>query len=170
MEKNTIKTCKTCLNFECCKRDGFPVVATEREIRKIEDRTGLQRENFVVEKKYNNGKRLYFLQYTQKGHCIFFDQYSSTYKKCKIYSFRPMDCRLFPLDVDLQNGDLILIKYNICKGSDFPLDYLVKTAKTRILPFLTSDLQEYADLRTELYEKGCWEKIEVLGKTGDLCT
>jgi len=155
------RTCKSCLNFECCRKPGFPAFLTEKDVERIENRTGLSRSEFAIKTKYKN-RQLYFLRQSANGCCIFWDGSLSSYKKCKIYPFRPLDCKLFPLDLVLQDGVFILIKYSICNGSGSSLQNQIKLAKSKILPGLKKYLREYATWQTELYKKGYWEKLEVL--------
>ena len=158
---NSNITCKSCKDFECCKDIGFPFVLTEAELLKIEKWTGITINNFATKVEFNC-KYLWFLRRNEMGHCFFFDEKAPCYKKCKIYPIRPLDCRLFPLDVDLRNGDFILIKYNFCHGSDGPLENQVFNAKKRILPSLKKELYEYAKLMTDLFDAGNWDDIEIL--------
>jgi Fe-S-cluster containining protein len=157
----SIITCKSCKDFECCKDVGFPFVLTEMELIKIAKWTGIRKDEFATKVEYGCNN-LWFLRRNEIGHCFFFDGEEPCYKKCKIYPIRPLDCRLFPLDVDLRNGVFILIKYDFCHGSEGPVENQVFNAKKRILPSLKKELHEYAELRTELYEKGHWGDIEIL--------
>lgn len=40
----------------------------------------------------------------QSGHCVFFNKKT---KKCKVYEFRPMGCRLYPIIYDEINGVIV---------------------------------------------------------------
>lgn len=160
MGKDYKKICRSCLTFECCKKSGFSAFLTKSDIQKIKEKTRLSEIKFAQKKKFKN-KYLWFLK-RKNGHCIFFDESQSSYKRCKIYSFRPFDCKLFPLDIVLENKKFLLIKYTICNGNGNSLKDQIKIAKQKILPGLKQCLFEYANFPTEFHKKGYWEKLDVL--------
>ena len=93
-----------------------------------------------------------FLLQKENGDCIFL--YNG---KCKIYPFRPIDCRLFPLDVELKDGRYVWIKYSLCEGSKQVMTK--EKAFRRLLPFLRGQLNEYAKTKTQLCLNGQYEEL-----------
>lgn len=97
----TIDACKKCSGFDCCGiviEGGIiePPYLTKYDINQIEQFTGLKLSEFTV-KRTNpvTGNEVVIMKTIENEGCIFFDRNKG---KCKIYSFRPIDCRLFPLD------------------------------------------------------------------------
>lgn len=154
LHSQTQKDCENCRK-KCCSTE--PVFLTQYDIKRINKKTALLESKFVIEK-VGYEKNIKLMRY-KKGTCIFFDKKSG---KCKIYEFRPLDCQLFPLDIDLRNGKYFLIFYNHCDLKDIPLKELKKEiqfAKSEIIPLLKSNLKEYAKLPMNLYNQKKWITI-----------
>jgi uncharacterized protein len=146
----SINACKRCSGLFCCgilEENGRiePSYLTAQDIKNIEYYTGLHRDQFATAKiNEATGNRIYMMQ-TSVGHgCIFFDHTSG---KCEIHSFRPMDCRLFPLDIEYVDGKYhwALFKYTECKVSKMDLKSLYAYTD-EALRLLGDELHEYATL------------------------
>ena len=143
-----IEACKQCTGFVCCgilKEGGSiePPYLTKHDIKQIEYHSGLTRERFIIEKKNNvTGNTVFIMQTTSDNGCIFFD---SDDGKCRIHSFRPMDCRLFPLDIEIVNNEYYwaLFKYKKCGIEDKDLKTLLDYRKVA-LQILDNSLHDYA--------------------------
>ena len=90
--------------------------------------------------------------------CDFFDLDSHV---CTVYTSRPLDCHLFPLDVDNQNGELVWIAYTCaCLPSESDLERFATHAEENILPFFTpQELWVFASLTNRMYKEGRWKKL-----------
>lgn len=103
-----IEACKDCSGIECCgivAEGGIiePPYLTIKDIDQIEKVTGIQKENFTIEKTNpNTGSVVYFMKTLKDKGCIFFNGKDG---KCEIYSLRPFDCKLFPIDCRSFKGE-----------------------------------------------------------------
>lgn len=105
--EGTISACKNCSGLQCCGtlRPGGsiePPFLTPDDVHRISRVTGLPDDDFS-EPRLNpaTGKYVVFMR-TQPGTgCVFFDHESG---RCTIYKHRPIDCRLFPLDIEFDDG------------------------------------------------------------------
>lgn len=148
----SINSCKDCSGLICCGivREGGiiePPYLTRHDIRQIEYFTGFKKEQFAVKK--NNpltGNTIFVMQTLEKEGCIFFNKFTG---KCQIFSFRPIDCRLFPLDftVVIERGKTnyycALYKYKECKLFKDDLSVLLKY-KNEAIQIMAGELHEYA--------------------------
>jgi Fe-S-cluster containining protein len=80
--------------------------------------------------------------------------------KCSIYSERPIDCRLFPLDIiENSQGGLTWIAYtNLCHREFDPREYL-KGAKL-LLPEFGEDIYMYAKIKLPGMDKEPYVELE----------
>ena len=64
--------------------------------------------------------------------------------KCSIYQVRPLDCRLFPIDImEKSNGSIVWIAYTQVCPVKFDIASCLEKAK-RLLPELRNYVREYA--------------------------
>lgn len=75
------------------------------------------------------GRKMKQLRKNSSNHCIFWNG------KCEIYDFRPLDCRLFPFDLDIIDGEFYWIVYSCNKDSNWKWteDYLQQLEHNPIL-------------------------------------
>ncbi len=90
---------------------------TKVDVQQIKDYLGLDTHRFIQsECNGENSNSLTFIRTHTKGGCIFYKN-----NKCQIYNVRPLDCRLFPLDIfKLGNNFHWLIYDTFCHQ---PFDY-----------------------------------------------
>lgn len=142
-----INACKQCSGINCCgilEEGGNlePPYLTNFDIQKIEYFTGLLKGQFATERiNPLTGNLIYKMRIKPNQGCIFFDQNEG---KCEIFSYRPMDCRLFPLDIEFFNETYYwaLFKYG-CDISQTDLDHLLNY-KDIALKILGDELHDYA--------------------------
>jgi Fe-S-cluster containining protein len=146
------KICESCAT-KCCVTE--PVFLTQYDINIIVRKKGLLENDFVIKKK--KYKQVIKSIRFKNGACLFFDKVTG---KCKIYEFRPLDCQLFPLDIDIQEGKYIWIFYTHCDLKEIPVQEMLNFAKLKILPLLKTNLKEYVELEGKLYKQKKWVKIE----------
>lgn len=142
--------CEACVP-KCCTTEVF---LTQYDINRITKKTGLYEGYFVTKKRGH--KQFINLMLMKDGSCLFFDRVT---KKCKIYDCRPLDCQLFPLDIDIQNGTYFWIFYIHCDYKNVPVQKALRFAKSEILPLLEADIEEYAEFEMKLYNQKKWFKI-----------
>lgn len=146
--KGTINKCKECTGLVCCglsQEGGIiePPYLTKHDIEQIEYFTGLDKEYFAKKKKHPlTGRIISIMRIDHGGGCVFFNKHDG---KCKIHLFRPMDCRLFPLDIEIENGIYYwtLYKYKQC---NMPKEDLVSLLAYReeALQILDNEMHDYA--------------------------
>jgi len=86
-----------CLRCGDCCRETEMLLSTE-DISRLEGQ-GYRREFFVLFDKEGYA-RLRNLQ----GHCVFYDAEN---RRCKVYRFRPLGCRLYPVIYDDEKGIVV---------------------------------------------------------------
>jgi len=97
-EWNFPVNCKTNDKYcgKCCYNTEMPL--TKHDIVRIRS-LGYQQQYFVVY--YDDIPHLKNVN----GHCVFLD---SITKACKIYDYRPLGCRLYPLVYDITSKSIII--------------------------------------------------------------
>jgi uncharacterized protein len=106
--------CSTCTNNCCEGVDSPPVFSTD--FNKLE-KIGKSSDEYIKYLKLAEGK--YLTQIKKKpntNQCVFFD---SEKKQCGIYENRPLDCRMYPFDVEVIDGEPWWIVYACNKNSDW---------------------------------------------------
>ncbi|MBT4049504.1 MAG: hypothetical protein HOB18_08195 [Nitrospina sp.] len=139
-DKGTYSFCQKCPSSgNCCsrvKRNGSvdaPVVF-DSDMEAL----SLNSDDYSEVKHYGNYKARAI--HTNGDGCYFFQG-----GKCTVYDRRPIDCRLFPLDIIEKEGRLIWIAYkNLCPVEFNPEDYL-EDAKS-LLSELGDNVFLYANL------------------------
>jgi len=143
-----IHACKKCSGLECCgvlEEGGSlePPYLTRQDIQLIEYHTGFSKKQFAVQRVNPvTGNKIYTMKVTPNYGCIFFDFNKGN---CGIHSFRPMDCRLFPLDIRFIDNSYYwaLFKYKHCNLSPRDIDILLKY-KDVALTMLGNELHDYS--------------------------
>lgn len=152
----TLDSCASCpASDNCCSRvkHGGAVeapVLLESEARRIAQRTGEAVGAFSRD--LGDGA---FRQILSRHGCAFFSQ-----GRCDIYEDRPIDCRLFPVDIiEQDDGTLIWIAYTRLCPEGFDRTGLLDHAE-RLLPALAGRTREYARVEARGMDA---EPYEVLG-------
>ena len=86
------------------------------------------------------------------GHgCMFFNEET---RLCNIYSARPLDCRLFPLDIIREDGKIYLILHTeLCSINQAVLDAYVQYAQAHLIPLIKPHIREYTTINMELVRR-----------------
>ncbi len=107
-EIGTFLYCSNCKKSECCTdftNIDDPLI-TQQELKTIEEKTG--KKDFAIKVT----KNLYKIKTNKIGQCFFYENH-----KCQIYSYRPIDCRLYPFGIVNKENKYYLVLYkNPCKG------------------------------------------------------
>lgn len=151
----SLRICQSCRAPNCCEIE--PPFLTRHDIETIEQGTGIPQKAFALPGQNSSGQTFYQMRAAQNGKCIF---YCEETKKCRIYEHRPLDCRLYPLDIDIQDGRFVWIAYKTCPIKDDitpqETSALVEAAERRILPYLKPEIDIYAKMSTDLFRRGQW--------------
>lgn len=166
----TIDACKKCSGFDCCgivSEGGIiePPYLTQHDINQIEQFTGLKLSEFTV-KRTNpvTGNEVFIMKTIENEGCVFFNRNKG---KCEIYSFRPIDCRLFPLDCRTfpsnrnkieMNYYWALYKLKRCNLSKKDLASLLEY-KEEITPILEKEMHDFATYPLPEMEKIGFKKL-----------
>ncbi|MFH1769219.1 MAG: YkgJ family cysteine cluster protein [Parcubacteria group bacterium] len=163
----SISACKACSGLDCCgllTEGGIiePPYLLKRDIEDIEYYTGLSSDAFAA-KKLNprTGNFVFIMKTNERGGCVFFNQRTGL---CDIYNCRPVDCRLFPLDIRLIDNRYYwaLFRYPKCHGSiSDDLKYLLDF-RTQALFYLADELMDYATFPVPGMEKIGYTILEEL--------
>ena len=160
--KNPFEFCNDCLlASNCCskvKKGGRiePPFLTDQDIKNISPYLEEPVEHFVEARIGDNGSMM-FLRSNGSERCIFLDEEM----KCKIYDVRPLDCRLFPLDVIKEENDYYWIIYtSFCFSNKINIPDLLEFANG-VLPQLAPYLDDYATIDLPGMDK---EEYIILGK------
>ncbi len=88
------KACKKC-GGKCCIGESGNIFANKEELELLRVYLGLSEEEFRLKFLRKVGFRTSFkeVEFEEGFACIFFDQVK---RNCKIYPYRPLQCRTFP--------------------------------------------------------------------------
>jgi Fe-S-cluster containining protein len=100
------------------------------------------RPESFVENRVNTvtGNAVSFIRSQQAQGCRFHDR---TTGHCEIYAVRPLDCRLFPLDIAQIDGIYYWILWQYCLITDNDLTELLAFGQ-QVLPLIADSLRDYA--------------------------
>jgi Fe-S-cluster containining protein len=148
-ENGSINRCKSCSGIDCCGilcegGEIEPPFLSSYDIEKIEYFSGLKKEQFA-EERINpiTSHTIHLMKTSPHKGCIFFNNRTGL---CDIYAFRPIDCRLFPLDIRFVQGRYLwaLFKYSRCgSGIEQDLSQLMQY-RTEALEILRMDIHDYS--------------------------
>lgn len=163
----SIGACKACSGLDCCgllTEGGIiePPYLLKRDIKDIEYYTGLSSDAFAVKKlNPHTGNFVFIMKTNERGGCVFFNQRTGL---CDIYNCRPVDCRLFPLDIRWIDNRYYwaLFRYPKCHRSiSDDLKYLLDF-RTQALFYLADELMDYATFPVPGMEKIGYTILEEL--------
>ncbi len=88
------KACEKC-GGKCCTGESGNVFVSEEEVRVLRQNLGLNEEEFALKFLRKKGFKTSFKEVEFEGGyaCVFFD---TIRRNCKIYEYRPAQCRSFP--------------------------------------------------------------------------
>ena len=151
--------CSTC-SVACCHKIAPPFL-TETDVRVISAATGRDPTQFSNYVDHTTGEKVLQARADETGTCIFL----TNNRRCSIYMTRPLDCRLFPLDLEYDDGQFF---WGIYEWSDCPLskqeelEVAIDRAENEILPLFTWDeLRLYAtDDNAAPSRMAAWRRIQ----------
>ena len=146
-DRGCLEACKNCSGFNCCgviSRGGRiePPFLTHYDIGQIEAFTGLKQE-FFSERVTNptTGNYVHLLK-SRDNACVFFDAHNG---KCRIYNVRPIDCRIFPLDIKKVDTKFFWVLYDYAHCHLTQEDELhLLDLRPQALSVLGKDIVDYA--------------------------
>jgi len=110
-DENSIKTlCSSCSHQACCTGFDSAIVFPEDLVKLTEIKKA---NNEYLQDVIIAGKMVKQIRKNQLNQCIFWNG------KCEIYEHRPLDCRLFPFDIDVIDNEFYWIVYSCNKDSDW---------------------------------------------------
>ncbi|MCA1568651.1 MAG: YkgJ family cysteine cluster protein [Acidobacteria bacterium] len=126
------------------------------DIKAISELKALEPEEFV-EYRINEitGNTVSFVKTPKGVGCRFHDSLSG---KCSIYHARPLDCRLYPLDVMLIQGGYYWILWEHCSITQDDIQALLAYGES-ILPLIREHLHDYATVPMEMMDKSPFQII-----------
>jgi len=146
-ESGSLNACGCCKTVSCCGKGGSvtaPFLASY-DVSRISKRTGLGPDKFSDETvNPATGKTVRFLKINSTEGCHFLKA-----GRCSIHEFRPVDCRLFPLDLKMVNGapQWVIYNYHHCDLSERDHKLLMEqiASATMILGY---EMLDYATVPT----------------------
>jgi hypothetical protein len=149
-DSGSLDACRDCSGAKCCgniKVGGTiePPFLTSHDVIRIGKRTGLGPDKFSDETvNPATGKTVRFLKINSTEGCHFLKA-----GRCSIHEFRPVDCRLFPLDLKMVNGapQWVIYNYHHCDLSERDHKLLMEqiASATMILGY---EMLDYATVPT----------------------
>lgn len=149
-----LHACMNCpVNSVCCSVSSRGGVVESpylmpSDIKAISEMTGLEEQSFV-ENRINplTGNVVSFVSPPMGHGCRFHDG-----GKCGIYDARPIDCRLYPLDILFKDGSYYWILRQYCEITHEDLNALIEYGQA-LLPSIKDHLHDYATVPLEAMDK-----------------
>ena len=168
-EHGSINACKACSGLDCCgllKAGGIiePPYLLKKDIENIEFFTGLPSETFALKKlNIKTGNYVYIMKINESGGCVFFNYQTGL---CNIYNCRPVDCRLFPLDIRYINNHFYwaLFKYPKCNKNISNDIKKLENFKTEALEIIDDELLDYSTIPVPGMEKVGYTFLEEINQ------
>jgi len=149
--------CSKCSLDDCCRCCGIvknrgliaPAYLTQYDINNIKKGLKLQEDAFIYTIKHHlTNKLISFIKINDEKGCIFFDLKQG---RCKIYKYRPLDCRLFPIDIKLIEKRYWWVLYEyVCPISEKEINSILEFGETQFLPLIRDRIEEYASIEMQL--------------------
>jgi hypothetical protein len=126
------------------------------DIKAISELTRLHETEFV-EARINpeTGNSVLFVSPPEGSGCRFHDTASGN---CTIYSARPIDCRLYPLDILFKDGSYYWILWQYCEITQNDLEALLVYGEA-MLPLITEHVHDYATVPLETMDNNPYQII-----------
>jgi len=121
--------CNSCKHSGCCTNSAVPLVFSH-DFRDLES-IGKASNEFLKEVTVNGKKIKAIKKKNDSNNCVFWDE---SKRLCSIYEKRPFDCRAYPFDILLVDGEYHWIVYSCNVESDW-------TWTEEYLQFLENDKQ-----------------------------
>ncbi len=145
-DNGALDACRDCSGSKCCgniKHGGTiePPFLTSLDVEQIARFTGLHPDTFSdAVRNPHTGNEVRFLKTSSREGCHFL-----TEGRCGIHDFRPVDCRLFPLDMKKVEGELawVIYHYNHCELSERDMAILARQMGPA-LAALGHEVEDYA--------------------------
>jgi putative zinc- or iron-chelating protein len=154
---NLGRACASCGHPNCCAIE--PPFLTNFDINRISEQTGATLPDFVDTNEIEPDVYVNSVRKSPDGTCIFYDSANG----CGIYKSRPIDCRLFPLDIKLIDGRLTWIVYTTCPDGIFDAgpDWmdLARIAEIELLAPLQLQISAFIRIPTKAFEDGSWRAL-----------
>jgi hypothetical protein len=133
---------------------------TDLDVARISEATGLVPAEYTDTSEILPHVSLTSIRKGADGACVFYRQLGPG---CSIYLARPIDCRLYPLDIKVIDDRLTWIVYTSCPDGIFDagLDWLelARIAETVLLPPLQDQLPVFVSIPTKAFEEGFWRVV-----------
>ena len=108
------KLCQNCKKQPCCTNFGSAFVFLN-DLKKLK-RVGKANENYLKAEIIRGRLVTKLKKKNNSMHCVFWDDEKTC---CSIYENRPFDCKLFPFDIYLIDGEYHWIVYSCNPDSDW---------------------------------------------------
>jgi len=166
-----LHACINCpVNFMCCSvsaKGGIvePPYLIPAEVTAISAMTGLKVDDFA-EKRSNpiTGNVVSFVSPREGNGCRFHDTASG---RCNIYEVRPIDCRLYPLDVLFKDGKYFWILWQYCEVTPEDLQALLAYGEA-ILSSIGEHLHDFATVPLDTMDNNPFEIVKEIKSKSDL--
>ena len=158
-DKHLFRDCAECPADLCCcnkvRRDGTvdAPLLVPTDLARLDARFGHDMESFLDRRISEEGKEHVFLRTNTLGGCVF-----SSGGNCILDDIRPIDCRLFPLDIWEIDGVLHWILYEKLCPAQFDIEQLLAYGKS-LLHELSEAVTTYATVCLGAMDK---EPVRVL--------
>ncbi|MBI3581806.1 MAG: YkgJ family cysteine cluster protein [Nitrospinae bacterium] len=151
-KNGSLDACGGCHTVSCCGKGGsvMPPFLTFYDVKTISERTGLSPDKFSDEVvNPATGNVVKFLKTNFAEGCHFLSA-----GRCRIHEFRPVDCRLFPLDLKKIDGRFqwVIYGYHHCDLSERDRRLLMGQIKS-LAPAIGGQTEDYATVPTRGMEK-----------------
>lgn len=146
----SLDACRNCSGSKCCgniRHGGTiePPFLTSFDVERIARFAGLKPDDFSDEiVNPHTGNPVRFLKTTSKEGCHFLEA-----GRCNIHDLRPIDCRLFPLDVKQVASEMkwVIYDYRHCELTKRDIGLLMEQ-RAPALELLGGELLDYATVPT----------------------
>ncbi len=151
----TFDFCDGCpSNKNCCTgKTVDKAMLTLEDIHTISKRTGLKPAEFSVPSK----RSLSYMK-VRNSECYFYQN-----KKCVIYDVRPLDCRLFPFDIQRYKNQLVLVWYHTACPKRINAEAYEEKVES-LLHNLYPYMAEFAELYSPLLDKHKYKIVKPVAK------
>jgi Fe-S-cluster containining protein len=154
-DNGSLDACRDCTGAKCCGNIRIggqiePPFLTTDDVARISRRTGLDPHQFSDETiNPATGNVVMFLKTNSAEGCHFLRA-----GRCSIHEFRPVDCRLFPLDLKKIDGRFqwVIYSYQYCDLSERDRRLLMGQIES-LAPALGGQMEDYATVPTHGMEK-----------------